>query len=350
MHNAIMENETKTSFSQKTAGIVAGIFSLLVFGYWGVNAWDRYKEDKSSQEAQILRAQETLDIQAQVLEESRRELERLRALIADERMKTDEETTKIADRLEDERQKRIRAEAQQERVRKETEQIKRETDQKISALEKDLTAAKKTTDLTALIQKWRPRVSHIECFWRDTQGRLVRKSGSGFLFGSDLIATNRHVVQEQNVTSAYCEITLPDDPEKITINASNGKIAVDEKDFALIDIHPTARIQQMAMQERDEAIAILSCKKPASAGDQVVILGYPSIGASADITATDGIISGYEQFYYITSAKLEQGNSGGAAIHVKNDCYLGIPTFVRVGSIESLGRILDFSKVIPKRL
>ncbi len=342
-----MENEAKNYFSGKIPGIVAGVFGLLVFGYWSMNAWDRYQENSSSQEAQILRAQTTLEIQAQVLEESRRELERLRALIADERVKTDEETTKIADQLEDERQKRIRAEAQQERIRKETEQIKQETDQKISALEENLTAAKKTADLTTLIQKWRPRVSHIECFWRDTGGRLVRKSGSGFLFGNDLIATSRHVVQEQNVLSAYCEIKLPDDPEKIIINASSGKVAVDEKDFALLDIRPTDHIKQMSIQERDEAIAILSCKKPASAGDQVVILGYPSIGASQDITATDGIISGYEQFYYITSAKLEQGNSGGAAIHVKNDCYLGIPTFVRVGSIESLGRILDFSKVVP---
>jgi hypothetical protein len=53
------------------------------------------------------------------------------------------------------------------------------------------------------------------------------------------------------------------------------------------------------------------------------------------------VISGYEEGLYLTSAKVERGNSGGAAIDVNNNCYLGIPTFVTVGSFESLARILD---------
>lgn len=64
------------------------------------------------------------------------------------------------------------------------------------------------------------------------------------------------------------------------------------------------------------------------------------------IAVTEGIISGFEGNYFITSAKVEHGNSGGAAIHVRNNCLLGLPTFAQVGYIESLARILDIRTVI----
>ena len=81
-------------------------------------------------------------------------------------------------------------------------------------------------------------------------------------------------------------------------------------------------------------------------GDKIVVLGYPAIGTEGGITATEGIISGIEKNYYVTSAKIDHGNSGGAAILVKDDCYLGIPTWANPGSIESLARILKYSFVI----
>ena len=82
------------------------------------------------------------------------------------------------------------------------------------------------------------------------------------------------------------------------------------------------------------------CSSVPDIGDEVVILGYPAIGASSGITATDGIISGYDGDYYVTSAKVNSGNSGGIAVDLKNDCNLGIPTLVDAGSLESLARIL----------
>ena len=41
------------------------------------------------------------------------------------------------------------------------------------------------------------------------------------------------------------------------------------------------------------------------------------------------------------TAKVEKGNSGGAAISLEDDCYLGTPTYSLAGEIESLARILD---------
>ncbi|OGZ79776.1 MAG: hypothetical protein A2256_03415 [Candidatus Staskawiczbacteria bacterium RIFOXYA2_FULL_32_7] len=81
-------------------------------------------------------------------------------------------------------------------------------------------------------------------------------------------------------------------------------------------------------------------KERVSLGDQIIVLGYPSIGSEESITVTAGIISGLETDYYVTDAKIDHGNSGGAAILLKYSCYLGIPTWVNPGSFESLGRIL----------
>ena len=86
--------------------------------------------------------------------------------------------------------------------------------------------------------------------------------------------------------------------------------------------------------------SVKTCVDKPVIGDQVVILGYPSVGAEEGITATEGIVSGIDDDYYVTSAKIEQGNSGGAAILVKNNCLLGLPTLVVAGKIESLARIL----------
>ena len=70
-------------------------------------------------------------------------------------------------------------------------------------------------------------------------------------------------------------------------------------------------------------------------------MGYPGIGTQGGITATEGIVSGIENQYYVTSAKIDQGNSGGLAVLVKDNCFLGIPTWAKLGVIESLGRIIS---------
>ena len=69
------------------------------------------------------------------------------------------------------------------------------------------------------------------------------------------------------------------------------------------------------------------------------------VGTVLALGVAHGIVAGYDGNYFITSAKVEQGNSGGTAILVKDNCLLGIPTFAQVGKIEALARILDISTI-----
>lgn len=236
--------------------------------------------------------------------------------------------------------------------------------------------------LADLIEFWSPNIAKINClsdlnkspggnaikpllirYGVDTEPVTV--SGSGFLIlvntsysGPEIIIlTNRHVVNTHNgyAIPYYCEAVLPggykyffdnNDLNFVTTNSETKYINskpfnVYEVDAAFFIIkNPDTYSANLA-----KAKASLTCTETPRIGDDVIILGYPTIGSAEGITATDGIISGLEESYFITSAKIEQGNSGGAAILKNKNCYLGIPTFARTGSVESLARILSFKKI-----
>lgn len=212
----------------------------------------------------------------------------------------------------------------------------------------------KENDLSSIIKQWQPLVAYIECNFYYTNGEwYLTQSGSGVLekttpsskLAETIILTNLHVVTDQmRYRPVNCTVKFPNNPSIFVDNSSYDAVYSAtglENDWAIINLrNPPAYIKNLThsldMCERSEV----------SIGDEMVILGYPAIGSKTDITATEGIISGYDGDYYITSAKIDRGNSGGAAILLKNNCYLGIPTFAKVGDIESLGRILDMNKML----
>ena len=92
------------------------------------------------------------------------------------------------------------------------------------------------------------------------------------------------------------------------------------------------------------------------AGEEIVIIGYPTIGGNSifpgvpDLKsiATEGIVSNdvyKNDNFFVSSAKIEQGNSGGGAFLKSTNCLAGMPTFVNVGEIESLGRLMNLPKL-----
>ena len=210
--------------------------------------------------------------------------------------------------------------------------------------------AKSGSNLPSIISQWRPQISRVECWWYSANGQLVMDAwGSGLLFRNPkntLIFTNKHVLTYQSQAPYSCRATFPGTTDNYTVTVNTSTNFFDD-----INTDPVWDVGELFIRNPSSYLNSISgvpnyCKTRAAVGEQIVILGYPGIGSATDITATEGIISGYENGYYITSAKVDHGNSGGAAILVKDNCYLGIPSFVEAGELESLARVLDFNNFI----
>lgn len=206
-------------------------------------------------------------------------------------------------------------------------------------------------NLAGIIKKWENRIVRVNCKWYSSTNYSLQLEGygSGFLStasnGWSFINTNKHVVEYDGSIAQDCDIILPNTNETYNVYADFENMTMPDIsfwsgfDFAQITIKNPSAITKVAGGEPGMGI----CKNGAEIGDDVVILGFPTIGSTESITATEGIISGIETGRYVTSAKIDSGNSGGAAILLKDDCYLGIPTYTNIGSAESLGRILDIA-------
>jgi len=242
-------------------------------------------------------------------------------------------------------------------LQKEVNQLK---NQKPQVVIKEQPAAQ--PNLASIIQEWQVKMALVECSWQYADpNHNYSAYGSGLLtkdkFGYIYIYTNRHVVADsQGQTPSSCSVTISGDsnsyqfqnydytgsPNDFASEANNigQSFYVDStNDFAMI------RLYLPDDYTKTIAATLNYCKNPAVEGNSMVILGYPAIGSQTGVTATEGIVSGTDGSYYITSAKVEHGDSGGAAILEQNDCYLGIPTYAVSGSVESLARILDIAKV-----
>ncbi len=197
-----------------------------------------------------------------------------------------------------------------------------------------------------IVKKWSPRVVYVECTWTYTNTGKVyaRASGSATLIkiaGEGIKAlTNKHVLlYKEEYSPSYCTVTLPG-------IKSYSIMAGDSPWSGARDIDQgSIKMPQDAILSGITAQPLYLCPN-VDIGDKVIVMGYPGIGSETSITVTEGIVSGFDGDYYITSAKIDSGNSGGAAILVKDNCYLGIPSASVVGTMESLGRILKASLVL----
>ena len=186
------------------------------------------------------------------------------------------------------------------------------------------------SSLSSIIKSWRPRIAYVFCTWG-----TIEASGSGLLM-KNWIATNEHVFRYQGQRPSSCAISLPDRNVIYYADTTRGSVYGGGIDMAGITLD-----NQDIYTDTLGSKEVNYCKRRADIGESIVILGYPYTGSTNDITATEGIVSGYDGYYYVTSAKIEHGNSGGVAVLIKDNCYLGVPSSAAVGTTESLGRILD---------
>lgn len=242
----------------------------------------------------------------------------------------------------------LRAELEEQELIRvaETENIRASFDASVSELVSTVgtqSAALKTlssaADIAGLIDRWSPYVYDITCTFRNTKTQeTFEGSGSATLMyggGGIRFVSNAHVVEEDGGTLVKCELDQPGtDTDTITILADAITVP-DDHDVAygaLGATHPAVTSGDVCVSEP-------------RIGERIVTLGYPAIGAKESVTVTEGIISGFDEDYYATSAKIERGNSGGAAVSIERNCFLGLPTLVVAGRIESLARILPASDI-----
>lgn len=263
------------------------------------------------------------------------------------------EKEKIAQEVE--RQKDLEV----EKLKQEVEALKNKEPQVIKqTILKEAPTPKTENDLSSIIEQWSPRIAYVSCYFYYIDGGLAHvQNGSGISIYDSVnqrvsVVTNGHVVTSgddwNQWTPDYCTSQFLGTDTKLyyTYTASGDlrKHKNPSLDVAFLWFSSPSEVLKNVLSNKPE---LCEANKRAPIGSKVVVLGYPAIGSPEGITATEGIISGYDGDYYITSAKIEHGNSGGVAVLVQDNCYLGMPTLVVVGSIESLGRILDVNVIVP---
>lgn len=198
--------------------------------------------------------------------------------------------------------------------------------------------------ISEIVNEWKPRSSFIYCAWRNPVTKeLTRGLGSGTLnyFNNTgfNIMTNKHVLFNDGLNPLFCNVLFPFDKDFEVYFDSNNITGGNDEDWGYIKLPDNDPFLSKFNKK-----SVNLCKLDSvEIGDEIIILGFPTIGSNYGVTATNGIISGIEPNYFITSAKIDHGNSGGTAILLKDDCYLGIPSSAKLGEMESMGRILKWN-------
>lgn len=196
--------------------------------------------------------------------------------------------------------------------------------------------------------------------------------GSGTIMDdSGLIVSNSHIIPQNkdalNISEGGCFVILPNvatgSPKEVYIATPIvfNELS-DEYDLAFFTI------TDVYTDENGEKYGTYPRKFPAfddtgrckdeqiKLGESVRILGYPVSSGGYNLTITDGIVSSFsDDGSVLTSAKIDQGNSGGLAID-ENGCMLGIPSAVSEGEYDKLGVIIpagtiaDFINKVDKKI
>ncbi|MEZ4156679.1 MAG: serine protease [Candidatus Paceibacterota bacterium] len=226
----------------------------------------------------------------------------------------------VAAKLQEEKERRIESDAVAQAASAQLTQLQKEVEEN-------------NPDILEVVAAWSPRVGKIRC-----QYDGVKTSGSVTLFsniaGSVGIVTNEHVILEDNKLPEDCSITFQGSSTEYKVDIDAIDFENDGKDFV------KAKITNADSSLLARLNSYSYCTATPEIGETIITLGYPNIGSKEGITVTEGIISGIDKDYYITSAKVEEGNSGGASVLASKRCYLGTPTFVIGGKAEAFARIL----------
>jgi len=181
----------------------------------------------------------------------------------------------------------------------------------------------------------------------------IKSYGSGTIISdTGLKITNYHVIEDSN--KYLCEVGLTNNiaqnPEFMyyattqLTNTEGKSTSLLDKDLDVAILQITSAMEGYKLPDKFPTISYIGSSDKLNINDKIYIAGYPSFG-SGTITFTDGVVSGRAGDDFIkTSAKIDSGNSGGAAFN-ENGEYVGIPSVVFIGDYEGLGGILGIDSI-----
>lgn len=165
------------------------------------------------------------------------------------------------------------------------------------------------------------------------------QQGSGSIVGdSQHVLTNHHVIaSDEECTIDEIRIQTMKNSGDLPRDSFTGEVLASDADIdlALLAIKP--------INKNYPALRPLEISSSNTVGQDIVVVGFPAVGGDS-VTVSKGIISGFAFEYGVqwmkTDAAISGGNSGGAALDIKNR-LVGIPTML---SRSSDGRGTDCRK------
>ncbi|MFC1687123.1 serine protease [Patescibacteria group bacterium] len=181
--------------------------------------------------------------------------------------------------------------------------------------------------------------------------------GSGTLISTDgIILTASHIFPQDEeylyIPEEGCIVTLPDPdtgfPDEMYVAQPTVIPGLsDDYDLAYMEIYDAYIDEDGVSYGRYPRVfpafddTLLCEEEYVELGESVRVLGYPITSGGETLTITEGVVSSFPgDGTILTSAKIDEGNSGGLAID-HNGCGLGVPSAVSIGEYENLGVIIS---------
>lgn len=205
----------------------------------------------------------------------------------------------------------------------------------------------------SFLQSLMPAVVRISCVISARRSATAIGSGTVIPNGDGYaVLTNGHVMASNfRIQEPLCYVFFPQPPtysigdvfyDTVSLGSTYGNS--NQPDVGLLRLgNPSDSSKALSSIP---STSIQGCNdSDVQIGDKVTVFGYPSFGGKS-LTVTDGIVSGIDPGpIYKTSAKIDQGNSGGIAVLNKKRCMLGIPTWLSSGTLEGLGYIQSWTMI-----
>lgn len=178
-----------------------------------------------------------------------------------------------------------------------------------------------------IVKTWRPYVVRVTCIFLDANGNKKSYSdGSGLLSNNpskdSIVVTNKHVFSPANMASSdYCEVYFPESKEVVKVEKKDRFVNGKGYDLgALVITQPSKYISELTKKQLTET---KDCSLSSEATDSIVIIGYPKGASKEDVSYKEGQLVGYRDPYFISSATVAEGYSGGIAVSLKDNCFVG---------------------------